>query len=127
MTRVNLLGLATLWMPMVALAGNASSASLTGNWARQDGATRINIAPCGDAVCAVNTWVRDPKGNEKLGDTLVMTLKPNTPSDLSGRAYDKRRDMSYSMHISLGPSGMETRGCVLFGVLCKTAEWTRVQ
>jgi uncharacterized protein (DUF2147 family) len=111
-------------------AGAASAANggpnILGDWARRDGGTRIRISPCGDALCAVNTWVRNPAGDEKPGDTLVMTLEPESPTELSGRAYDKRRDMTFSMNISLGPSGMRTDGCLFLGMLCRSAEWTRV-
>jgi uncharacterized protein (DUF2147 family) len=75
----------------------------------------------------VNTWVRDPQGREHVGDTLVMTLTPAAPSVLKGEAYDQRRKDTYSMTMSFDAEGMKTNGCVVFGLLCKTAEWTRVQ
>jgi uncharacterized protein (DUF2147 family) len=120
----------TLVLGIVFLATAASATNgpdIVGGWARQDGTVRIMISPCGDALCAVNTWVRDPDSDEKPGDTLVMTLHPVSPTALSGRAYDRRRRKDFSMNISLGASGMLTKGCVLFGILCKSAEWTRDQ
>lgn len=108
------------------VAATSGGPNILGDWARRDGATRIRISPCGTALCAVNTWVRNPAGDEKPGDTLVMTLAPESPTELSGRAYDKRRDMTFSMNISFGPSGMRTEGCLFLGMLCRSAEWTRV-
>jgi uncharacterized protein (DUF2147 family) len=127
MIHTSLIWLAMLGLSTTAFASATSGPDIVGYWSRRDGETRISISPCGDALCAVNTWVRDPGGSEKLGDTLVMTLKPDSNSVLSGRAYDQRRDISYSMHISLTPSDMRTSGCVLLGMLCKSAEWTRIQ
>lgn len=126
MIRASLLALAIFGFSAGIRAGGANGPDIIGNWTRQDGETLIRISPCGDAICAVNTWVRDPNGDEKLGDTLMMTMKPKSPTALSGRAYDKRRDRTYSMSISVGPSGMRTSGCVLLGILCKSAEWRRI-
>ena len=103
----------------------APDAALVGDWTRQDGGTRITIRPCGTELCAVNTWVRDPEGSEKRGDTLVLTLAPRSATVLAGQAYDERRAMTYSMRISVGPADMRTEGCFLFGILCRTAAWTR--
>jgi uncharacterized protein (DUF2147 family) len=96
-----------------------------GDWTRQDGGTRISIKPCGTDLCAVNTWVRDPDGGEMPGDRLVLTLSPRSATVLAGQAYDERRAMTYSMRILIGPGEMRTEGCFLFGILCKSAAWTR--
>jgi uncharacterized protein (DUF2147 family) len=113
----------------LAISAFASSQKpgIIGNWVRQDGEIRIQIAPCGNSLCAVNTWVSDPSGDEKLGDTLEMTLQVKSPTMLSGRAHDERRNMTYSIDIIVGPSSMQTQGCMLFGMLCKRAQWKRLQ
>jgi uncharacterized protein (DUF2147 family) len=97
-----------------------------GDWARDDGSTRIQIAPCGADLCAVNTWVRDPEGREKVGDVLEMMVAPESGSALKGKAHDRRRDMTFSVTLSFDGDGMRSRGCVLFGLLCKSADWHRV-
>lgn len=106
----------------------ASSASppLTGNWARDDGGTRIHIAPCGDDLCAINTWVKNPKGKEHVGDELILTLRPVTDSRFKGKAYDVRRKMHFTMSITLQGTTMHTSGCVLLGIICKSASWKRI-
>jgi uncharacterized protein (DUF2147 family) len=106
-------------------AGRSAGLDPIGVWTRRDGGTRIQITPCGSNLCAVNTWVRDPQGNEKVGDTLVLTLTPASPSVMQGKAYDQRRQMTYSMTMTFDPVGMTTHGCIVFGLLCKTAEWAR--
>lgn len=127
MTRTGVLALGTLLLSSTAFANTAMPADIMGSWMRQDGATRIDIAPCGTSICAINTWVRDPSGSEKVGDTLVMTLAPDKAGAMSGHALDVRRDMTFSMDISLAAPGMRTRGCTLMGILCKSAEWVRVK
>jgi uncharacterized protein (DUF2147 family) len=127
MTPASVLVLATLGLSGVTIVKDANGSAMLGNWLREDGKTRINISPCGDALCATNTWVGDPDSAEKLGDVLVMTLKQDSPNVLSGNAYDRRRRMDYSMHVSVGPSKMRTNGCVLLGLLCKSVEWARAQ
>lgn len=117
-------GLAFLLAMPVAF-GDAVS-GLTGNWARDDGAVRTRIAPCGSNLCAVNTWVKDPNGSEKIGDRLVMTLQPESGSKLQGEAYDVRRQAHYKMTITLDGKTMQTSGCVLLGIVCKSVGWTRM-
>jgi len=117
-------GLTALCLVAAAWAA-APDSTLIGDWTRQDGGTRISIKPCGTDLCAVNTWVRDPEGSEKPGDTLVLTLSPRSATVLAGQAYDERRAMTYSMRILIGPAQMRTDGCFLFGMLCKRAAWTR--
>jgi uncharacterized protein (DUF2147 family) len=106
-------------------AGNAAAADVLGKWVRQDGTAQITIAPCGQKLCAVNTWVRDPEGSEKVGDTLVLSLQEASPSAFKGEAYDQRRNMTYAMTISLAAGDMRTHGCMLMGLLCKSADWIR--
>jgi uncharacterized protein (DUF2147 family) len=102
-----------------------AGSGLTGQWTRQDGSVRMEITSCGAQLCARNTWVRDPDGDETLGDELVMTLKPAAASMLSGEAYDRRRDRTYVMQITLDGNSMTSRGCVLGGLLCRSTAWTR--
>ncbi|MGZ3306702.1 MAG: DUF2147 domain-containing protein [Asticcacaulis sp.] len=99
-----------------------------GYWARGDGKARVRLAPCGSDLCAVNTWIRPDVRDEKVGDRLVMTVKPDGEGKLSGTAYDPQRHMKYRMLITLSGGGdaMTTNGCVLGGLLCKRMGWTRL-
>ncbi|ODN71945.1 DUF2147 domain-containing protein [Methylobrevis pamukkalensis] len=104
----------------------ALAASPDGLWARGDGRAKVKIAPCGEKLCAVNTWVNDPSGEEKVGDRLVMDVKPTADNRLDGRAFDPQRDRSYRIIITVAERTMSTEGCVLGGLLCKSIEWTRL-
>jgi uncharacterized protein (DUF2147 family) len=117
---------AVLTLLAAAGASNALAAEgILGNWARGDGNAHVRIAPCGGSVCAINTWVRNSAGGEHVGDRLVMSVT-GEGSSLSGTAYDPQRKLNYSLSINYGPQTMQTRGCVLAGIICKSISWTRL-
>ncbi len=47
-------------------------------------------------------------------------------SSMSGTAYDPQRKLNYNLEINVGSQSMQTRGCVLAGIVCKSINWTRV-
>jgi uncharacterized protein (DUF2147 family) len=110
----------------VAGGADASAAGPQGVWLRDDGNARVEFAPCGDKLCATNLWIRDSSTGEEVGDKLVMTLQSKSPTTLVGTAYDRKRDRSYSLTITLGDGSMTTRGCIVAGLLCKQVNWTPV-
>lgn len=103
----------------------ASLEKMTGTWSRGDGLAAVRINKCGQAICAVNTWVKDPSQGEKVGDRLVMTVSPKADGKLSGTAFDPQRNLTYRIDISVADQSMKTRGCVLGGLLCKSVGWTK--
>jgi uncharacterized protein (DUF2147 family) len=109
------------------LASAAGGPDISGNWTRSDGTVRMNVASCGNQICAINTWIKDPNSGEAVGDKLIMTLAPQGETMLAGSAYDVRRDAKYSLQISVQNDQMHTRGCMLVGVVCKSLSWIRGQ
>ena len=61
----------------------ASEEKMSGSWSRGDGLAAVRIAPCGSSMCAVNTWVKDSSQGEKVGDRLVMTVRPKADGKMS--------------------------------------------
>lgn len=110
---------------LILQSAQARSEGILGNWSRGDGNARVRIAPCGGALCAINTWIRDPSSGEHVGDRLVMKVSGGG-SSMSGTAYDPQRKLNYNLEINYGPETMQTRGCVLAGIVCKSISWTRV-
>jgi uncharacterized protein (DUF2147 family) len=104
---------------------SAENNGILGSWARGDGNARVRIAPCGGALCAINTWIRDPSSDEHVGDRLVMKVSGGD-SAMSGTAYDPQRKLNYRLEINYGSQSMQTRGCVLAGIVCNSISWTRV-
>ena len=111
----------------LALSATAAfaDASPYGHWARGDGIARVVIQNCGGALCAINTWIKPGVTTEKVGDRLVMNIKPENPSRWVGTAFDPKRGLTFDISVEVEPSAMKTNGCVLGGLVCKTVEWTR--
>lgn len=97
-----------------------------GVWMRGDGIAKVRIASCGSDLCATNVWIKDTSGGEAVGDKLVMDVAPEGKATLGGKAFDPKRNLTYSIKIKVGQASMTTRGCVLGGVVCKSVNWTRV-
>lgn len=119
---------AILSVAALLLAGPAAiaqeAAEPNGVWMRDDGNARVEIAPCGDNLCATNLWIGDTSKGEEVGDRLVMSLEPQSENTLAGTAYDEKRDRTYSMTLQVAQNGLVTRGCVLGGLLCRNVSWT---
>ncbi len=96
-----------------------------GTWMRADGLTQVRVQKCGEALCAVNVWVKNP-GDEAVGDRLVMNVKPVKPGQLAGSAFDPKRNLRFSSKIIYTDRAMITSGCVLGGLLCKSVQWSKV-
>jgi uncharacterized protein (DUF2147 family) len=107
-------------------ASLASEAPLLGDWARGDGKTRIHVASCGAAICARNTWVRRGVSGEKVGDRLILRLKPAGAGHWSGNAFDPQRKQNYTMSVRARDKHLTTQGCVMGGLVCESMNWTRI-
>jgi uncharacterized protein (DUF2147 family) len=103
----------------------AAQTSYLGDWARSDGKTRIHVASCGAAVCAHNTWVRHGVSGEKVGDRLILKVKPAGAGHWSGSAFDPQRNKTYSIGVHASDTHMTTRGCVMGGLMCESMNWGR--
>lgn len=97
----------------------------SGVWLRGDGAAKVRVQRCGDALCAVNVWIKNP-GDEKVGDKLVMEVSPKGPGHLEGSAYDPQRNLRFSSRITYTDTSMTTSGCILAGLICRSVNWTKV-
>lgn len=98
-----------------------------GVWIRDDGNAKVSIAPCGQKLCATNLWISDTSKGEQAGDMLITTLKPGSQGALTGKAYDPKRDRTYSMTLKVKNGGLITRGCVGAGLICKDVRWTQAK
>ncbi len=107
-------------------SASAQANAMLGEWARGDGVARVRIVPCGGDYCAINTWIKPGVADEKIGDRLVMSVKPAGPSDWTGTAFDPQRDRSYRISINVGGASMATRGCILGGLVCKSVGWRKL-
>jgi len=125
---MRILSVIALFLPLSIANQNAAAAQdITGTWSRGDGKARVSVVRCGQAYCATNVWIRDGTPGEKVGDVLVMNVKPQNGAVLVGSAYDPQRKLNISATVSINGDLMTTRGCVLAGLLCMSMNWTRVK
>lgn len=108
-------------------AASAQAASPQGDWSRGDGKARVRIAPCGEDICATNTWIRPGTKDEKAGDRLVMTITDQGGGKWTGKAYDPQRKLHYRLKMQVADKTMTTTGCILGGLICKGVDWKRIE
>lgn len=106
-------------------AASAQADITSGLWMRADGQAQVRVQRCGEALCAVNVWVKNP-GEEKVGDRLVLNVKPVRPGTMEGSAFDPQRNLRFSSKITFSDTAMTTSGCVLGGLLCRSVTWSKV-
>src|SRR5438309_9317803 len=66
--------LAALLCANAAMAQSAGSP--TGVWLTQAGDARVRVSKCGDAICGVVVWLREPV-NPATGQPMVEDKNPN--------------------------------------------------
>ncbi len=108
-------------------AGTAPAlADPTGTWLRDNGNSRVRIAPCGPNFCGTLTWVKDPSGPAKVGQRIFYDMAPAGANAWSGKAFNPEDGKTYSGKLTLSGSTMTTSGCVLGGLICRSVSWSKV-
>jgi uncharacterized protein (DUF2147 family) len=107
-------------------ASLAAEAPFLGDWARGDGKTRIRVASCGAAIRARNTWVKHGVSGERVGDQLILRVKPAGAGHWSGSAFDPQRKQTYAINVRVTAKHMTTQGCVVGGLVCQSMGWNRL-
>lgn len=107
-------------------ASTAFAQDATGVWLRDNGNSRVRIAPCGAALCGAIAWVKDPSGPGKVGQRVFYDMKPNGAGAWSGKAFNPEDGKTYTGKMTLSGSTLTTSGCVLGGLICKSVSWKRV-
>ncbi len=106
-----------------ALAGDAK-----GDWLRENGASKVRIAPCGgDALCGSIIWLKDAGGPAKIGQQVFFAMKPHGDDDWTGSAFNPEDGKTYFGKMTLSGDHLTTAGCVFGGLICKSVSWTRTR
>ena len=105
----------------------AGEAVIEGKWMRGDGNTLVHILPCGTNMCATNLWIGDTSNGEEVGDRLEMSLVQDSANIFSGKAYDPKRKLTYSIVVTARKDGLATRGCFVGKFICKEVVWTAAE
>ena len=110
----------------LAAASTPALADPTGTWLRDNGNSRVRIAPCGPHFCGTLTWVKDPSGPAKVGQRIFYDMAPAGANAWEGKAFNPEDGKTYSGKLTLSGSTMTTSGCVLGGLICRSASWKKV-
>jgi uncharacterized protein (DUF2147 family) len=115
---------------IVLLAAGAISAhaqSAEGTWLRENGASRVKIAKCGEALCGNVIWLRDESTSKsRIGQKVFYDMKPAGSGNWSGKAFNPEDGKEYSGKMSVSGATLTTSGCVLGGLICNSVKWSRV-
>ncbi len=137
----------TVTVLMTLLCAPIAAAQTAGNpmgtWLTQAGDARIRVSKCGDALCGVVVWLREPV-NPATGQPAVDDKNPNPslakrpmiglplftdmrisgPGKWSGHIYNADDGGTYVSNILVsGTDTLRVEGCV--GALCGGESWTR--
>ena len=113
---------------LLALASSAFAADVAGEWARDDGKAKVRFARCGGgAVCGSITWLRDANSPAKIGQEVFFDMKPSGEGTWTGSAFNPDDGRTYSGKMTLAGERLNTAGCVLGGLICKSYDWSRAR
>ncbi len=105
-------------------------------WRNPSNSVHVRIDKCGGKLCGTVTWASakaqaDARrgGTQKLiGTRLFRDLEADGPGKWRGKVFvpDIRKTFSGTMSF-VNANTMVGKGCVLFGLVCKSQTWSRVR
>jgi uncharacterized protein (DUF2147 family) len=136
----------TISVLTVLLAAPAAMAQTAGSpigiWMTQAGDAKVRVSKCGEAICGVVVWLRDPVNpngqpmvddknpnpalarRPMIGLPLFTDMRISGPNRWSGHIYNADDGGTYVSNISVSsPDALRVEGCV--GALCGGESWTR--
>jgi uncharacterized protein (DUF2147 family) len=98
-----------------------------GTWLRDNGALKVKFEPCGDAVCGNVVWLRPgSESKAKIGQRMFFDMHPDGANSWTGKAAAPDDGSIYSGKMSIEGATLSTSGCIVGGLICKSANWKRV-
>jgi uncharacterized protein (DUF2147 family) len=126
----NVMKIVRLCLSVTALLLTASPGSadeVLGIWLRDNGALKVKFEPCGDAICGNVVWLKPGSDSKaKVGQRLFFDMRPVAANSWTGKATSPDSGSVYSGKMSIEGSTLSTSGCMVGGLICKTANWKRV-
>lgn len=127
---------AVLMIPASATASLAADAK--GDWVRPNGASKIRISSCGNALCGKLIWLKTPRNDTAnpdaskrdrplVGVQIVQSMKPTKQANQwKGKVYNAEDGKTYTGFIELTAANkLKLEGCVMGGLICKGETWSR--
>jgi uncharacterized protein (DUF2147 family) len=98
-----------------------------GTWLRDNGNVRVKFEPCGDAICGNIVWLKSGSDSKaKVGQRLFFDMRPDGANSWTGKAANPDNGSIYSGKMSVEGTTLSTSGCIIGGLICKSANWRRV-
>lgn len=98
-----------------------------GIWLRDNGNVQVKFETCGDAVCGNIVWLKPGSDSKaKVGQRLFFDMRPSGANSWTGKAASPDDGSIYSGKMSVEGSTLITSGCIVGGLICKSANWRRV-
>jgi uncharacterized protein (DUF2147 family) len=126
--------------------GSGLAADPMGTWHTEEAKATVRIAACGPALCGTIISLKEandpdtgkPKTDKNnadqglrsrpmIGVLVVLGMKPSgTANKWSGQVYNAEDGKTYSGSLTLQDANtIKLEGCILGGLACKAAIWTR--
>ena len=107
--------------------GPVLAGEILGTWLRDSGDEQVKFGPCGNAICGDVVWLKPGSDlNAKVGKRLFFEVRPSGANSWTGKAASSDTGSTYSGKMSVEGSTLTTSGCIVGGLICKSANWKRV-
>jgi uncharacterized protein (DUF2147 family) len=119
-----------------ALANGPVPAPVASEWRNPSNSVHVRIDRCGGQLCGTVTWANaKAQADARRGGTanlvgtrLFRDLEPAGPGQWRGKVFVPDIRKTFSGTLSFADSNtMVGKGCVLFGLVCKSQTWSRVR
>jgi uncharacterized protein (DUF2147 family) len=98
-----------------------------GTWSRDNGAVHVKFDRCGDAICGNIAWLKPGADTKaKVGQRLFFDMRPDGTNSWTGKAVNPGNGSIYSGKMFIEGSTLSTSGCIIGGLICKSANWRKV-
>jgi len=124
---MNVVRLCLALMALLLTMNPSLADEIFGTWLRDNGAEQVKFEPCGDAVCGDIVWLKPGSGlNATVGKRLFFDMRPSGTHSWTGKAASSDTGSIYSGKMLIEGSTLSTSGCIVGGLICKSANWRRV-
>ena len=124
-----------LALALAATPAAAQSAGIEGHWTNPKHSTLVHVTRCdGNSYCAIvlkasaKAQANARKGGtEHFIGTEILHVSDAGNGLYKGKAFDPESNLHIPATVRfVGPTTIEIQGCALFGLICKTQRWTKV-
>ena len=128
--------LAATFAATPALADPPAAAPVASEWRNPSNSVHVRIDRCDGQLCGTVTWAsakaqadaRRGGTQDLVGTRLFRDLQPEGPGKWRGKVFvpDIRKTFAGTLAFT-DSNTMVGKGCVLFGLVCKSQTWSRVR